>query len=142
MDPLNAPAETEPIGEIVATVGTTPVVLLDSISYVTERTEGMIVVSGSHGGTAAGRYALAHPPRLAVFNDAGVGKDRAGVVALDMLAGVEIAAVAVSHTSARIGDGADTWKSGVISATNGPAADLGLEPGWGLRSAVLDLEWA
>jgi len=61
--------------------------LMDTITKVTPDDAGSIVVSGSHGGTSSGSFALAAPLKLAVFNDAGVGKDSAGIAALDMLAG-------------------------------------------------------
>lgn len=126
---------------MVGRAGDVPIVLLDSISYIAAGDAGTVVVSGSHGGPAAGRYALEHLPRLVVFNDAGVGKDRAGVAALDMLEERAVPAVAVAHTSARIGEAADTWASGVISTVNRPAATLGLRPGDRLAEAIgrLDL---
>ena len=61
------------------------VALLDSVTEVTVAHGGMVVVTGSHGGPSAGRYALAVRTHLYVFNDAGVGKDAAGIVALAML---------------------------------------------------------
>ena len=39
-------------------------------------------MSGSHGGISSAQYALAARPLIAVFNDAGVGKDEAGLAAL------------------------------------------------------------
>jgi hypothetical protein len=110
--------------------------LMDSISYIGEDARGQIVVSGSHGGSAAVRYAIPIRPRLAVFNDAGGGKDDAGIVGLTMLEAAGIAALAVQHTSARIGEALDTWESGVISVVNGPAAALGFRPGQALQQAV------
>ena len=44
--------------------------------------------------------------RAAVFNDAGIGLDDAGIAGLSRLQSIGMAAVAVSHASARIGDGA------------------------------------
>jgi hypothetical protein len=89
---------------IVATLGTRRVLLLDSITELAEDDAGQIVVSGSHGGRSAGDYAMRWPLALCSLNDAGVGKDRAGIVALDMLASRGTPAVAYGHTSARIGD--------------------------------------
>lgn len=106
-----------------------PVRLMDSITQVEARDAGGVAVSGSHGGTSSGRYALSVPLALACFNDAGVGKDGAGIEALRMLQAQGRAGLAVSHLSARIGDAADTWASGVISHVNAAAAALGLAPG-------------
>ena len=61
------------------------VMAMDSITMVTPEDAGAIVVSGSHGGASSGAYALEVPLRAAFFNDAGIGKDEAGVVALQML---------------------------------------------------------
>jgi len=110
--------------------------LMDSISYIGEEARGQIVVSGSHGGSAAVRYAIPVRPLLAAFNDAGRGKEDAGVTGLTMLADVGLAAVAVQHTSARIGEAQDTWESGVISVVNGPAAQMGFRAGQKLQDAV------
>ena len=49
--------------------------LMDSITQVAVFDEGALVVSGSHGGTSSGKFALDVPLRMAFFNDAGVGKD-------------------------------------------------------------------
>ena len=95
-----------------------------------------VVVTGSHGGQSAGRYALAVHARLYVFNDAGVGKDEAGIAALAMLDAAGRPAVAVAHTSARIGEAADTWNGGVISRVNAAAAAGGYRAGELLRTAV------
>jgi len=112
------------------------VLLMDTITEVGPGDAGAWVVSGSHGGTSSGNFALAAPLRLAVFNDAGVGKDQAGIAALAMLQAAGQAAATVAHTSARIGDARDAWAHGVISHVNDVARALGLAPGQRLREAV------
>ncbi len=112
------------------------VVLLDSVTQTAAEHAGCIVVTGSHAGRSVVRYALAVPARLYVFNDAGVGKDGAGIAALAELEAHGVAAVAVAHTSARIGEALDTWGYGVVSTVNAPAAQLGLAPGQRLRNAL------
>lgn len=116
--------------------GAAAVVLLDSVTEVTVAHADCVVVTGSHGGQSAGRYALAVHARLYVFNDAGIGKDEAGIAALAMLDEAGQPAVAVAHTSARIGEAADTWGGGVISRTNAAAAAQGYRAGQLLRAAV------
>lgn len=111
--------------------------VVDSITEAVESGAGRVVVSGSHGGISSGRYALQARPRLAVFNDAGVGKDGAGIAALAMLQAAGIAAVAVSHDSARIGDARSSLADGVISHANAAAAALGAAPGLALRDWLL-----
>ena len=110
--------------------------LLDSVTEGGPGQTGAVVVTGSHGGVSAARYAAAYRPALVAFNDAGVGKDEAGVAGLALLERAQVAAVAVSAASARIGEAADTWASGVISRVNAPAAALGFRVGERLQRAV------
>src|SRR4030095_9383047 len=109
------------------------IIVMDSIAKLAAEDEGAIVVSASHGGISSGQFALAVPLTAVFFNDAGVGKDNAGIAALEMLQKNGIAAGTVSHLSARIGDSADTWNNGVISHLNLAARKLGLKPGSSLR---------
>ena len=94
------------------------VLLIDSITQLAPADVGVWAVSGSHGGTSAAAYALALPLAGAVFNDAGVGKDAAGIAGLALLQAAGTAAVAVAHDSARIGDALDTW----ATTPSGPRA--------------------
>jgi hypothetical protein len=115
------------------------VILMDSITKLSPEDAGAIVVSASHGGVSSGEFALAVPVKVVFFNDAGVGKDNAGIVALDMLEARGVAAGTVAHTSARIGDSRDMWESGVISHVNSTARRLGLVPGRPLRVSLMEL---
>jgi len=112
--------------------------VVDSIAELLPEDAGCVVVSGSHGGASAARYAMDVRPVLCVFNDAGVGLDRAGLAALELLQRQGLAACTVSHLTARIGDGASTLASGVISHSNASAMQAGLEPGRRCREAVAD----
>ncbi len=112
------------------------VFLLDSVTEGGLEHAGQIVVTGSHGGVSAARYALQYRPFLVVFKDAGVGKDQAGIIGLDLLEEAGIAAVAVAHTSARIGEAKSTFEEGVISHANALARALGLKPGQKLEEAI------
>ena len=93
-----------------------PLLLVDSITEAVRHGADAVVVSGSHGGLSAARFALAARPHAVAFNDAGIGKDGAGIAALAWLQAHGIAAVAVAHDSARIGEALSTWNDGVISA--------------------------
>ena len=115
------------------------VILMDSITKVTPEDKGAIVVCASHGGASSGEFALEVPLKAVVFNDAGVGKDNAGIVALDMLQERGVAGAAVAHTSGRIGDSRDMWENGVISHVNAAARALGLAPGAKLCAALTEL---
>jgi hypothetical protein len=103
--------------------------IVDSITQLGSSDEGCIAVSGSHGGMSSARYALAARPWLSVFNDAGVGKDAAGLAALAFLQSHSLAACTVSHSSARIGEAQSTLADGVVSHTNALAAALGVQSG-------------
>ena len=113
-----------------------PLILLDSVTQVGPGQTGWLIVTGSHGGASVVPYARAVRGWLYVFNDAGVGKDGAGIAALELLQADGIAAATVAHTSARIGEAADTWEHGVISRLNAAAAALGLAVGALLREQV------
>jgi hypothetical protein len=112
------------------------VVIVDSITQLDPTDAGAIVVAASHGGVSSGEFALAVPLRAVFFNDAGIGKDDAGIAALRMLDARGIAAGAVSHATARIGDARDMWEHGVLSRVNPSARRLGLAPGDRLQSAL------
>ncbi|MCV0439187.1 MAG: hypothetical protein K5880_11175 [Hydrogenophaga sp.] len=114
----------------------TPIRVVDSITELQPADAGCIALSGSHGGLSSARYALAARPLLAVFNDAGVGKDGAGIAGLALLQTHGIAACTVSHTSARIGQAASTLADGVLSHANAAALALGLRTGQALASQI------
>lgn len=115
------------------------VLIMDSITKVTAADAGAIVVSASHGGASSGEFALEVPLKAVFFNDAGVGKDDAGIAALAMLQARNVAGGTVAHTSARIGDAEDMWQCGVISHLNEAAQRLGLAVGQPLRTALRQL---
>ena len=103
--------------------------VVDSAAQLSASDQGCLAITGSHGGLSAARYAGVAKPWLVVFNDAGVGKDQAGIAGLQQLAEQGVAAATVSHTSARIGDASSTLADGVISHVNAPAKLFGLQPG-------------
>jgi hypothetical protein len=111
------------------------IAILDSASLVEPGMEHVVVVTGSHGGTVGG-VALKYRVRAAIFNDAGVGKDRAGIGRLGVLDAMDIPSATVSHRSARIGDGGDTYANGVVSEVNALAASLGIRPGQVLTDSM------
>ena len=100
-----------------------------TVTQLSARHAGAVVVAGSHGGTIAAAYAAAARVRAIVFNDAGRGRDDAGIAGLAALDALGIAACAVAHTSARIGDAADALAHGVVSAVNTAAAAAGVAAG-------------
>jgi hypothetical protein len=71
------------------------------------------------------------------FNDAGIGKDEAGIAALTMLEDSGVPAACISHNSARIGDAQDMWDHGLISRVNQLAETAGIGVGEKLSLAAL-----
>ena len=118
-------------------------VCVDSISLVAKgEDEGQIVLSGSHGGLVASQphLAIAVEAAAAFFNDAGIGKDGAGITRLPALAARGIAAATVAAMSARIGDGRSTYEDGIVSRVNEPARAADIEPGMPAREAAARID--
>jgi hypothetical protein len=105
------------------------VVIVDSVTHVSGDVAGLVLVTGSHGGVNAALYAAATGAKAVLFNDAGVGKDSAGIAGLAPLELYDVAAAAVAHTSAQIGRGVDTYEAGIISHVNVLALVAGVTPG-------------
>jgi hypothetical protein len=122
--------------EVVETIGGHVVLIVDTIAHVTPDDTGAIVMTGSHGGISSGEYAGRAPITAAFFNDAGVGKDKAGTAALPYLNDRGIIAGTVSHNSAVIGNAGETWNSGVVSALNRLGEEAGFRLGEPIRQAV------
>ncbi len=108
---------------------------LDSASLVSATDASHILLIGSHGGLLGGRpeAALKYDAVAAVFNDAGVGIDNAGIARIFALDARGIPAATVDCRTARIGDGRSTYESGILSHVNATAATRGAKPG--LRAA-------
>lgn len=105
-----------------------PIIVAATITKLPD-CRGAVLVTGSHGGALCGHLAIAAGVRAAIFHDAGVGLERAGIAALGLLGGFGIAAAAVNHQSCRIGDADDVLARGRISHANAAAARLGLVAG-------------
>src|SRR5258707_2830807 len=118
----------------------TPVVIADSITRIGSEAAGAVVVNGSHGGIYAAYLAAKLRARAAIFNDAGVGRDNAGIAGLDYLAAIGIPAAAVRHDTARIGDGSDMIRRGVIGHVNPLASAVGCRAGMACREAAAALQ--
>jgi uncharacterized protein YunC (DUF1805 family) len=119
-----------------------PIVTADSITRIAEEAPGAVVVNASHGGVYAAYLAAKLGAAAAIFNDAGVGREGAGIGGLDYLQQLRIPAATVGHMTARIGDGADMLARGVITHANPRAIALGVRPGMGCRDAAAALAYA
>jgi hypothetical protein len=118
------------------------IVIADSITRVGPEAAGAVVVNASHGGVYAAYLAVKLHAAAAIFNDAGIGRDRAGIGGLDYLEEFGVAAATVGHDTARIGDGADMMAGGVVTYANGLAMSLGVSPGQSCRDAAARLQGA
>ena len=98
------------------------IVLINSASLIGPEDAGQIIVTASHGALVGGNAAMALrvDAFAAVFSDAGVGMDGAGITRLPALDMRGIAGLAVSAASARIGDAASVYEDGIISHANAP----------------------
>lgn len=129
------------VADLIADMPESPrLLVLDSITQalgdVRGGALGAVIVSGSHGGISAGRFALLAAPHAVIFNDAGVGLDDAGIAALALLQDAGIAACAVAHGSARIGEARSTLEHGRISHCNARASALGARPAMACRDWI------
>ncbi len=112
------------------------IVTAESVTELGSEVRGAVLVAGSHGGVIAACLAARSGARAVILNDAGVGKDAAGIAGLAWLDAFGMAAAAVAHTSARIGDGADALARGVISHLNSGAAACGVVRGMSCGEAA------
>jgi hypothetical protein len=115
-----------------------PLWALDSASLAGADQVRAVVVTGSHGGLLGGRAdtALKIAALAALFNDAGIGIDEAGVTRLPALDARGIAAGTVAAASARIGDARSTYEDGILTRVNRCAADFGIGRGMSAREFV------
>lgn len=105
------------------------VLLVDTITKLPQDAAGKIHVASSHGGVYAGTLALRGRCKGAIFNDAGFGKDRAGAGSLALFDTLGAPCAVVAHTSCRIGEAADMWARGIVSAANAAATRAGVSVG-------------
>jgi hypothetical protein len=107
-----------------------------SCSNVRAEHRSHVVVSGSYGGRYNAFNAAKWPVRAVIMNDAGIGKDNAGIVGLDFLDQIDLAAATADARTCHIGDGEHMLAHGIISYVNRTAAALGCAPGQSVRSCA------
>jgi hypothetical protein len=76
------------------------------------------------------------------MNDAGIGKDNAGIVGLDFLDQIGLAAATADAQTCHIGDGDHMLAHGIVSHVNRAAAALGCAPGQSVRTCAERLRLA
>ena len=107
-----------------------------SCSFVREEHRAHVVVSGSYGGRYNAYNAAKWGVRGVIMNDAGIGKDNAGIRGLDFLDQINLAAAAADAQTCHIGDGDHMLAHGIISHVNRTAAALGCAPGQSVRDCA------
>lgn len=113
-----------------------PAIILDSVTHLTADARGRVAVCASHGAVYAAWYGAMKGVSALILNDAGIGREQAGISGLAWLDGLGVPGATVSHSSARIGWGADMPECGVLSFVNAAAASLGLRPGMACGAAI------
>ena len=112
------------------------ITVTDSITFLNEKNAGDIVVCGSHGGISAGHYAQKHHVKAVFFNDAGIGKNHAGVKSLESLNDAGILACTVDCMSAEIFNGQDVLDNGIITVCNQLAMNRNIKGGMTVKEAI------
>jgi len=107
-----------------------------SCSAVREAHRSHVVVSGSYGGRYNAFNAAKWGVRGVIMNDAGVGRDNAGIRGLDYLDQINLAAATADARTCHIGDGDHTLAHGIISHLNRAAAALGCKAGQSVRDCA------
>lgn len=125
---------------VVEAPGALTVVLLDSMSQIEDVDRGRIVIAASNAGKESGRLAAIAGCAAVIFNDAGIGKDDAGIAGLPLAEEAGIAGIAVGHDTAEISDAVSTWQTGIVTAANPTAEALGIRTGQTVQDAVARLQ--
>lgn len=122
--------------KIVRQSGKFRLIIVDTTSNVHEGNDTDVIVTGSHCGINSGEYLASLHIKGTIGNDAGMGKENAGIAGLEILQEHGVPAAAVSCMSARIGDGMSTYEQGKISAANEAARQLGIVVGMTAKEAA------
>lgn len=113
-----------------------PMVFADSITHVPDAPRvPRVVICGSHGGSSSAIFALKKGVHGVIFNDAGIGKDQAGIASLALLEKQGIYGATVDAFTARIGIAKET-EGGLISRVNFLAKSAGIRAGMPAREAA------
>jgi uncharacterized protein YunC (DUF1805 family) len=127
---------TEEKQRIVRESGKARLIIVDTTSDVHEGNDNDVIVTGSHSGINSGEYLAHNKIKGTIGNDAGIGKENAGIAGLKILEEHGIPAAAVASMSAHIGNGTSTYEQGKISAANETAKKLGIAIGMSAKEAA------
>lgn len=106
------------------------------MTATTNQNRGDVLVCGSHCGANVGQIAVTNNIGAIIGNDAGMGKNNAGIAGLAICDTHNIPAAAVASMSAVIGSGVSTYEEGEVSAVNNLAANLGVSEGMSAKHAA------
>jgi hypothetical protein len=107
-----------------------------SCSNAREEHRSHVLVSGSYGGRYNAFNAAKWGVRGVIMNDAGIGCDNAGIVGLEYLDQIGLAAATADAQTCHIGDGEHMLANGVISHVNRTAAAVGCAVGQSVRACA------
>jgi hypothetical protein len=105
-------------------------------SQVNAGHKGHVILSGSYGGEYNAYHAGKWGLRGVILNDAGVGKDEAGIRGLPYLDQIGLAAATADAQTCHIADGDHMLAHGIVSYVNRAAAALGCKVGETVRACA------
>ena len=114
--------------------------ILDSVTELPDRAPSPVLLTGSHGASYAAHFALTRGIRAALFHDAGVGRDNAGIACLQIFESLGLPCASVDSMSACIGNVSDTLERGCVSRANSQAQALGVEAGMRVEDVLAAFE--
>ncbi|MGE8941803.1 hypothetical protein ACO2I3_07820 [Leptospira interrogans] len=112
------------------------IITVSSSAQATETCRGHVLVSGSYGGEYNAFHAGKWGIRGVVLNDAGVGRDRAGVRGLDYLDRIGLPAATADAMTCHIADPEHMLAHGRISHVNAAARALGCAVGQSVKECA------
>jgi uncharacterized protein YunC (DUF1805 family) len=119
-------------------------VIADTATKLGPDANGAVLVCGSHGGIYPTYLSAIANVRAAIHNNAGVGKDDAGIGGLAWAERIGMAMATLDARTARIGDATHALAHGRISHANPLALSCGVEPGMRCADAarkLVDAPW-
>ena len=119
-----------------------PVVVVPTVTKLDQSARGAVVIGGSHAAIFTTYLTVAAGAHAAIQHDACIGREQAGISGLGWAEQFGFAMAAVAGESARIGDGQDMRRRGVISAANRFAHAAGVRPGMRCEDAAAILQTA
>lgn len=114
------------------------IVCTDSIAFaLAEDRDRNVLVTAGHTGRSAVPYLESAQPYGFICSDGGMGRDRSGVVGLEMVEYLGLPGATVDARTARMGSGQSSYEDGIISAVNHWAKEAGVEVGMQASDAAV-----